>query len=45
MDKHLLYICFPKFDNDGSEEHMSQNNRFFKKIFYKYTQEMYEFDN
>lgn len=45
MDKHLMYVSFPKFDNDGSEGYMGVNNRFFKKIFYKYTREMYEFDD
>ena len=45
MDKHLMYVSFPKFENDGSEEHMPLNNRFFKKMFYNYSLEIYEFDN
>ena len=44
MDKHLMYISFPKFENNGEDEHLSANYRFFKKILYKYTQELYEYN-
>ena len=44
MDQHLMYVSFPRFDNQAHEEDLSVNNRFFKKMLFNYTRDLYELD-
>lgn len=40
-----MYISFPKFSKGTDKSDLPFNNRFFKKMFYNYTREMYEFSS
>lgn len=45
MRHHLMYISFPIFDKSGSEENITFNNRFFKKLYFNYTRDLYEYNS